>query len=183
MRMKLGFCIIAFFLFSSFIFGQNPPEKVEDKSVEIKQTTKIDEFGDISEKEFASRLEKFAEILRKNDSATGYVIFYNDFNSTPFRKTQYFAHSKIRSYSNYLSEGCFDPSRFVYVNGGLLEKMTTELWLVPNGAESPTPASSLSYASSEKYKLDTLGTKNVNLDKASLYFLKRKRQNRKILNT
>lgn len=167
MLIKINLHIFSFFLFSFFTFGQNLSQKTSDDTSEIKQATKIDEFGDISEMDFAPRLREFAEIMRKNDSATGYVIFYNDFNATPFKKTQYFAKAKMRSYANYARFG-YDSPRLVLVAGGLREKMTTQLWLVPSGEEVPTISGALNYAARERYKLDTLGTKNVNLDKASL---------------
>lgn len=166
MRLKINLYILAFFLFSSFTFGQNPTQETDNKLDAIKQTTKVEEFGDIGEKEFAPKLRKFAELITKNDSAQGYVIFYNDFNSTPFKKTKYFADAKLISYADYLQRR-YDP-RIAYVSGGLREKMTTELWIVPLNGATPMPSGALDYAKREKYKLDTLGTKNLNLDKASL---------------
>lgn len=166
MRKKIGFYMLAFLLLSIAVSGQEISKQIN--SAEVKQTTKIDEFGDISEKEFSSKLKKFAEILRNNNSATAYVVFYNDFNSTPFRKTRYFAEAKFKSYKEYLTSRIFDSPRIVFVPGGLREKMTTELWLVPPKNEPPKPASPLEYAKNEKYKLDKFETKRLPIEEAGL---------------
>lgn len=163
MRLKFVFYVIGFFLFSSFAFGQDLPTKIDDKSGEIKQTTKIDEFGDISEREFAPKLKNFIEILKKNKTSSGLVIFYNDFNSTPFKKTDYFATAKLNLYAKYLDRPYLDYPKISYMAGGLKEKVTTEFWLVPVGGESPKISSTLNYLKNEKYKLDRLDTKYLPL--------------------
>ena len=161
MRIRFTLLIVLCFLSSSIVLGQSSSDK--NTQPKIIKTTKIDEFGDISEKEFSHKLNFFAERLRESEQYVGYIIFYNNFNSTPFRKTQYFARAKTHTYSTYL-RGCYIATRILYMSGGLREKMTTELWIVPAGAESPKPTNSLDYAQNEKYKLEKLETMHVPIE-------------------
>jgi hypothetical protein len=96
---------------------------------------KFDEFGDVSRREFAPKLAKFIETLRKNDYA-GSVIIYNSFNNSPFRRSHFYLQRKKAQYVNYLL-GSYDAPRIIFVDGPSLDKMRTELWLVPPGAEWP----------------------------------------------
>jgi hypothetical protein len=86
MLIKLSFWSVAFFLFTYITFGQVSPERGNSNFADLKRTTKIDEFGDIAEKDFAPKLKSYIELLKANKSYSGYVIFYNDLNSSPFER-------------------------------------------------------------------------------------------------
>ncbi len=130
--------------------------------------TKFENFGNISEKEFAPILKKFINLLRKSDSLQGEVVFYNSFNDSPFKQTAYFARRKTRTYSMYLSNEWLNQPRITYTFGGLREKMTTELWLVPVGGEHPQIINSGELAKDERYKLEILGTERIDFNEAKL---------------
>ena len=168
MRIQICFLIVLLFLFSSFASAQNVTSNSDSNLTNIKQTTKFDNFGDISEKEFAPQLKKFLNLLRKNDSSQGYVVFYNSFNDSPFKQTTYFARRKTHTYSMYLSKEYLDQPRITYIFGGLREKMTTELWFVPIGGETPQIINSGELAKGERYKLEILGTERINFNEAKL---------------
>lgn len=174
MRIQICFLIVLLSLFSSIVSGQNVSNNSDSNLTNIKQTTKFDNFGDISEKEFAPKLKKFISLLRKNDnllrkndSLQGYVVFYNSFNDSPFKQTTYFARRKTQTYSMYLSNA-YDPARITYIFGGLREKITTELWLVPVGGERPQIINSGELAKGERYKLERLGTERISFNEAKL---------------
>jgi len=167
MRIQTSFLIVLLSLFSSVASAQNVSNNSDSNLNNIKQTTKFDNFGDISEKEFAPKLKKFFNLLRKSNSLQGNVVFYNNLNDSPFKQTNYFARRKTQIYSMYLSNE-YDSPRITYVFGGLREKMTTELWLVPVGGESPQIINSGELAKGEKYKLEILGTEKINFNEAKL---------------
>jgi len=133
----------------------------------ITQTTKYDEFGDISEKEFGPELKKFSDFLTANNNLQGYVIFYNSFNGTPFKQTSFFAGRKIASYAKYFSHG-YDPPRVTYLQPGMREHITTELWAVPPGGIFPQPKDSIPSRRDSRYKLELLGTSRLQLQEARL---------------
>jgi hypothetical protein len=168
MRIQICFLIVLLFLFSSFSWAQNVSDNSDSNLTDIKQTTKFDNFGDISEKEFVPKLKKFINLLRKSDSLQGYVVFYNSFNDTSFKQTNYFAQRKTRNYSMYLSNEWLNQPRITYILGGLREKITTELWLVPVGGERPQITNSGELAKGERYKLEILGTERIDLYEAKL---------------
>jgi hypothetical protein len=140
----------------------------EKTSAEIIKTTKLDQFGDISEKEFAPKLKNYFEVLKKDRNLKGVVIFYNSFNNNLFRQTSYFEKRKLESYFEYLNGRC-DPLRITFVQGGFREKMMTELWLVPPAGELPEPKSS-EYQPPENlnYQLELLGTEELDFAEAEI---------------
>ncbi len=168
MRIQICFLIVLLFLLSSVASTQNVSNNSDSNLTIIKQTTKFDNFGDISEKEFAPKLKKFISLLRKSDSLQGYVVFYNSFNDSPFKQTNYFARRKTQTYSMYLSNEWLNQPRITYIFGGLREKITTELWLVPVDGERPQIINSGELAKGERYKLEILGTERIDFNEAKL---------------
>lgn len=165
MRIQICFLIVLLFVFSSFVSAQN---ESDSDLANLKETTKFDDFGDISEKEFAPKLTKFYWLLRKSNDLRGYVIFYSSDNSSSFKQTSHFADGKMRSYQKYLDCGCIDSMRLTLVRGGLREKTTTELWLVPTGGIKPQIINSGELIKDARYKLELLGTKKLNLNEAKI---------------
>ena len=170
MRCKNYILIVSLFIFSSFMSAQDRASKSVERNSEIKQTTKFDEFSDISEKEFAPKLREFFRILRKNNSFQGYVVFYNSFNATPFKQTKFFANRKTQTYSSYLTCLCSDSLRITYILGGLREKMTTELWLIPSGGNPPQIINTGELIKDERYKLELLSAKQLDFNLERLDF-------------
>jgi len=100
-----------------------------------------------------ARLAGFAEMLRSNSTARGYIIAYPIYyvSDTPFYdpvrghfRTLRDSPSKIRrmllSDRNYLiREHGISPSRIVTINGGYREGRMVELWIVSQGTPAPRP--------------------------------------------
>ena len=82
-----------------------------------------------------ARLDNFAIELQNNPSSRGYVIAYSGASS---RAGQ--ADRLINRAKDYLiNQRGIDMSRFSIINGGYRETDYFELWIVPQGAEPPTP--------------------------------------------
>ena len=82
-----------------------------------------------------ARLDNFAVELQTNPLAKGYVIVY----SGPKSKTGDASKSLTRIAAYLTKSSGIDPARFVMIDGGKKGSVMTELWLVPVGAEAPTP--------------------------------------------
>jgi hypothetical protein len=97
--------------------------------------TKYDEFGEIPRDDEKARLDNFAIELQNNPGAQGYIIAYGG------RRSKY-GDGKKRSERarEYLTQmRGIDASRIVVVDGGTREMASTELWIVPPGANPPRP--------------------------------------------
>jgi len=82
-----------------------------------------------------ARLDNFAIELQNNPSAQGYMIVYS---GTGSRAGQ--AERLIERAKDYLmKERTLDVSRLTVINGGYRDTDYFELWVVPQGAEPPTP--------------------------------------------
>ena len=93
---------------------------------------KIAEFGKVSDEQLNKYIKDFLTNLRNERTATGYIITYGN-------------QTEIESRENFILDSAafgwrsYDPPRIVFVNGGESENLKTILWLVPQGAEPPTP--------------------------------------------
>lgn len=157
------FCLIALtFIFSSYSFAQ----ETENLS-EYQETTKFDEFGNVSEAVYAPKLKNFLDVKNKDDSLEGVVVLYNSYNHNLFKQTDIFRRKIIGKYFNYLTK-CFG-SRIDYVEGGFREKMTTELWLRKRGGKE-IEISDSGYVPPENLhlKLELLKTENYFINQAKL---------------
>lgn len=74
-------------------------------------------------------LDGFFRELQNDPSATGYILTYGSPRSVSRMERQ------MRSYLNMRK---FDPTRVVFISGGLKGNLTVEHWIVPAGADSPT---------------------------------------------
>jgi hypothetical protein len=97
--------------------------------------TKFDSYVNLSTDDEAAHLDLFQEALRKDAAARGYLIGYNQVSIPPgvFLRRLY-------GDQRYLVEmRGLDPDRVLVIDGGCRNKLTTELWLVPNKSKPPTP--------------------------------------------
>ncbi len=97
--------------------------------------TKLDEFGPVNSEDEMARLDNFAVELQTNPLAKGYVIVY----SGPKSKTGDASKSLTRIAGYLTKSSGIDAARIVTIDGGKKGAVTTELWLVPEDAEPPTP--------------------------------------------
>jgi hypothetical protein len=112
------------------------------------EARKFDEFGDIYCDDEKARLDNFANELQNNPDVQGYIIFYGGKrhqypygNSSrlalPRRGEAEARASRLKPYIH--DTRGIDPNRIVVVNGGYRDQWAAELWIVPKGANPPTP--------------------------------------------
>lgn len=97
----------------------------------------VDEFGTVGHCDLGARIDAFLVDLQKNSTATGYVINYNGTNELP---AYYGTSPRERMIANHITFRRFDPLRITFVRGGYRSSVSTELWIVPPGAEPPVPS-------------------------------------------
>lgn len=96
---------------------------------------KTDEYGDIKPNEEKQRLGSFAQEVRDDPTAQGYVIVY-----AGRRARRGEARERGERARRYLVGGWgLDGARIVVIDGGHRESRAVELFVVPTGA-SPPPA-------------------------------------------
>lgn len=111
------------------------------------EARKVDEFGDICCEDEKARLDNFANELRNNPDAQGYIIFYGGkrhqypscHSSRPVLPRRGEAEARVARLKPYIHDTRgIDPHRIVVVNGGYRDQWAAELWIVPKGANPPT---------------------------------------------
>src|SRR5947209_3429637 len=110
------------------------------------EARKFDEFGNICCEDEKARLDNFANEIRGNPGTRGYIIFYggrrdSSCNNSPLRLPRRGeAEARAARMKPYIvnTRGT-EPNRIVMINGGYRERWTAELWVVPQGANPPTP--------------------------------------------
>lgn len=100
----------------------------------------LDEFGPVSECDLGARIDNMMASLAKQPDGQGYIINYLGADTLPGERDKY---TRERIIANQIAFRGFDPARITLVRGGFRETVTTELWLVPPGAEPPTPSKTL----------------------------------------
>ena len=112
----------------------------------------FDTFGDICCDDEKARLDNFAMALDHRPGAIGYIVFYGGRRyNTPWCSSRretlaYRGQSAARAarLKPYLvNTRLFDSNRLVVIDGGYREAWTAELWIVPEGANPPTPTPTL----------------------------------------
>lgn len=106
--------------------GAEPPEPSNS-------VIKYDEFGILPEKVWKNKFDKLLKQQSGNCNDKIYLINYGN------KKT---ADKSAKKYLDYLAKSreCdLDPRRVVVTNGGFAKKQKTEVWIIPPGAETPTP--------------------------------------------
>ncbi len=93
----------------------------------------VDEFGPLANNDVKARLDAFAIRLQNDPTSTGYIVNYGSARDVARRERL------IRDYmvSDPTGPG-IDPSRLVFVNGGVEPTIRTRLWYVPAGADAST---------------------------------------------
>ncbi|MGH9944553.1 MAG: PKD domain-containing protein [Pyrinomonadaceae bacterium] len=95
---------------------------------------RFDEYGNIRRNDVKARLDNFAIELQNDPSAQGYIIAYGGRRSYAGE-----AQERADFAKNYLvNTRGIDAGRIVTVDGGYKEEASTELWIVPSGANTPT---------------------------------------------
>ena len=87
-----------------------------------------------------AHLDNFAYLLKKESGSRGYMIFYRGKRKPP----KYFAYDPEWQHSQLMIEWKFEEGRVVLVDGGYREEAVMELWIVPEGAETPKPSPTIS---------------------------------------
>lgn len=90
----------------------------------------VDEFGPIPNNDVKARLDIFANRLANEPTSSGYIVNYGSARDVTRRERL------IRDY--LVNDKGIDPSRLVFVNGGVESAIRTRLWIVPAGADAST---------------------------------------------
>ncbi len=116
-------------------------------------SVKFDEYGDLPSDAEAAHLDQFADGLLKQSTLKGRIIAYSE----P-RVERGIYLRKIYGIGKYLTQmRGIDVDRVTVVDGGYKDRFTTELWLIPEGANPPLAVSKLappSVSMSAAYKFD-----------------------------
>lgn len=117
--------------------AQEKPANREDyTNREKKVAVKIAEYGAAGECERSAIADLFFSALAENPDATGYVINYQGENVLP---AEYESSLRARQIRQAIAFRRFDASRIVFIGGGFRSEAASEFWLVPTGADKPTP--------------------------------------------
>lgn len=98
--------------------------------LENKKATKFNEFGYVSNGNVRYFMDIFFQELFSNADSKGYIINYGKPSEIVQRE---------RILRNRINLRRFNASRIKFVRGGNKKEFITELWIVPQGAEPPTP--------------------------------------------
>ncbi len=139
MLRKTIYSLLLTLLLTLISFSQSTEETVLEKNT--KAAIKIEEFGREGDCQVSSRLDNFFVKLQENPAATGFVITYQGKNALP---ADYEVSGYERIIRNQIAFRNQDASRFTFLRGGFREELSTELWLVPNGADEPKPTDTVS---------------------------------------
>lgn len=97
-------------------------------------STLVDYYPPLPRDDEKARLDNFAIQLQNDPSAKGYVVVYGGPRATTAEKQK-----RIQRAMDYLTHTRgVDAARVVTLQGGSREQTTTELWIVPLGADPPT---------------------------------------------
>ncbi len=90
-----------------------------------------DNFGKLANDDVRARLDAYFVTLQNDPNATGYIVNYGPAKDVAKLEKLMRNHVQFRN---------FDIRRLTFVNGGNTgEGLKTNLWIVPAGADSPTP--------------------------------------------
>ena len=134
-------------LMSSFIFAQTEDgNAIKDP---LPEAIKFDEFEKATNGNVKMRMDAFYVELNNDPSASGYIINYGTDKEIAKREKQ------IR---NAMAFRKYDISRITFVRGGFREVVKTEFWLVPAGANPPSPFSETKPQNiTEAFRFEKLG--------------------------
>jgi len=96
-------------------------------------STLTDYYPPLKRDDEKARLDNFAIQLQNDPSAKGYIIVYGAGRTTSAEKQK-----RIKFAVDYLvATRGIDATRLVTLEGGMRDQVTTELWIVPLGADPP----------------------------------------------
>lgn len=150
------FAILLAVSLHSYAQNVSQTDNSDDKPISIK-AEKVDEFGGIGNCDLSARLDNFFITLQNNSALKGVVITYQRTTVLP----AYYEASTFNLYQNYISYRRFDPSRIEFIDGGFRIERTTELWIVPPGAEMPKPTQTIPKPKLPKNKTFLFDRNNV----------------------
>jgi hypothetical protein len=94
----------------------------------------FDTYGNIARNDVKARLDNFANALQEQPGAQGYIIAYGGRRGVAGE-----AQRRADFARDYLvNTRGIEAGRLVTIDGGFREEATTELWIVPTGAQPPT---------------------------------------------
>lgn len=103
----------------------------------VAKAQKLIELPDTNADNEMAYLDLWAEALGKDPSARGYLIGYSNSSTAPGDLLM-----RIYGYRDYLiNKRGIEPSRLEIIPGWVRDKLYTEFWIVPPGAEAPKPDS------------------------------------------
>jgi len=114
-------------LLSSFAFAQTEDKTTVESPPEA---IRLEEFGKATNGYVKMLFDSFMVKLQADPNAQGYILNYGTDKQILMREKQ------IR---NAIAFRKFDRSRITIVRGGNIGALKTQFWLVPAGAENPTP--------------------------------------------
>jgi len=91
----------------------------------------VDEFGDLPESEEAKHLDPLISFLTQNPDRAHIFAYAGRTN------VRGYASAAVKRIKAYVVKGGIGQERISAVDGGFREKPGYEIWIVPNGAESP----------------------------------------------
>lgn len=95
----------------------------------------FDKYGDLAFADEKKRLDYFAEQLKNDPDAQGYIMVYGKRGA---RAGEAQARA-IRAKDYLVTKGGIVAERLVTIDGGDHERFAIELWFTPQGARPPTP--------------------------------------------
>jgi hypothetical protein len=97
-------------------------------------STLVDYYPPIKRDDEKARLDNFAIQLQNDPNAKGYIVVYGGAKAKPMEKQK-----RIKMAYDYLvTTRGIDAARLVTMEGGVRDVTTTELWIVPLGADPPS---------------------------------------------
>lgn len=97
----------------------------------------LDEYGMVGECDFGGRLDTFLAELSQKPDHQGYIINYKSAAELLDERDSF---AREKAMTNHIAFRNFDSSRITIVRGGYRSEYSTELWLIPPGAEPPPPS-------------------------------------------
>ncbi len=126
--MRTCHIVFKFLLLSSLLF-------VSAATVALSQDARrFDEFGDLMYSDLIARLDNFAVEIQNHPDARGFIVIYRTKRDLPGLNQR--LAMKMKDY--LVNSRGISKTRVVFVDGGVAENLTNELWIVPPGA-APKP--------------------------------------------
>jgi hypothetical protein len=126
--LKLIGIVLALLALISSARAQTPAPAKAQKLIELEDTNADNEMA---------YLDLWAQAMGKDPSARGYLIAYSNSSMAPGDLLM-----RIFGYRDYLvNKRGVESNRIEIVPGGIKDRLYTEFWLVPPGAEAPKPES------------------------------------------